>query len=69
MDLGEIVNIQYGLLENKAGSAFNYELTAPGTPGAIKQRKLADLSLSQPQNKNEREKYLTVGPWGDLPPA
>lgn len=53
MDLGEIMNIQDGLLENKAGSGFNEMLTASGPPGAIRQQKLADLSLSQPQNKNE----------------
>lgn len=53
MDLGEIMNIQDGLLENKAGSVFNEELTASGPPGAMRQQKLADLSLSRPQNKNE----------------
>lgn len=46
MDLSEIMNIQDGLLENKADLLFNYEVTNSVAPNTMRRQKVQNSLLS-----------------------
>lgn len=56
MDLSKIMNIQDGLLQNKADSSFGYEPTSSATPNTMRRQKIQASLLSKCKIRMDEDK-------------